>query len=76
MVSDTRNAPKYFVFNHLNDVKVRLYGGAAVAQGEESWERRTASAGALFGRYLGLASRTLANRGREDLITPESLADT
>jgi hypothetical protein len=26
--------------------------------------------------YLGLASRTLANRGREDLIAPESLADT
>jgi ketosteroid isomerase-like protein len=37
MVSDTKTAPKYFESNHLNKVKVRFYGDAAVAQGDESW---------------------------------------
>src|SRR5690349_15586763 len=32
MVADTANAPKYFVSNHLNNVKVRFYGDTAVAQ--------------------------------------------
>src|SRR6267143_3037351 len=28
MVADTREAPKYFVSNHLNEMKVRVYGYA------------------------------------------------
>jgi hypothetical protein len=36
MIDETRNAPKYFVSNRLNDVKVRLYGNTAVAQGSET----------------------------------------
>ena len=43
MIADTREAPKYFLSNHLNEVKVRFYGDAAVAQGSESWVRRTGS---------------------------------
>ncbi len=39
MVSDTRKAPKYFVSNHLNAVKVRFYGDTAIAQGDESWQQ-------------------------------------
>ena len=31
MIDDTRNAPKYFVSNRLNDVKVRFYGNTAIA---------------------------------------------
>jgi uncharacterized protein (TIGR02246 family) len=41
MVDDTRNAPKYFLSNHLNNVIVRFYGNTAVAQGHETWVRRT-----------------------------------
>jgi len=41
MVNDTRNAPKYFLSNHLNNVIVRFYGNTAVAQGDETWVRRT-----------------------------------
>src|SRR5947207_3052620 len=41
MVSRTRDAPKYFVSNHVNQVKVRFYGDTAVAQGDETWERRS-----------------------------------
>src|SRR6476620_12639514 len=38
MVADTREAPKEFISNRLN---VRFYGDTAVAQGNESWVRRT-----------------------------------
>ena len=41
MVADTRNAPKYFLSNQLGAVKVRFYGDTAIAQGSETWERRT-----------------------------------
>ena len=36
MIDETRNAPKYFVSNRLNDVKVRFYGKTAIAQGSET----------------------------------------
>jgi ketosteroid isomerase-like protein len=45
MISDTRNSPKYFVSNHANDIKVRFYGDTAVAQGDETWERRSGERG-------------------------------
>src|SRR5215467_9772556 len=45
MIADTRNAPKYFVSNRLNDVKVRFYGDAAIAQGSETWEKRSGERG-------------------------------
>jgi hypothetical protein len=45
MISDTREAPKYFVSNHANDIKVRFYGNTAVAQGSETWERRSGERG-------------------------------
>jgi ketosteroid isomerase-like protein len=41
MIAETREAPKVFVSNHLNEVKVRFFGDTAVAQGNESWVRRT-----------------------------------
>src|SRR5215470_6327279 len=41
MVKDTASAPRYFLSNHLNEVKVRFYGEAAVAQGNESWVRKS-----------------------------------
>jgi uncharacterized protein DUF4440 len=45
MIDETRNAPKYFVSNRLNDVKVRFYGNTAVAQGSENWEKRSGERG-------------------------------
>ena len=73
MISETRNAPQYFVSNHLNEVKVRFYGETAIAQGNESWERRTGERGRFVwtdtwirrnGRWQIVAA--------EDLIAPES----
>jgi len=45
MINETRNAPKYFVSNRLNDVKLRLYGSTAIAQGSETWEKRSGEHG-------------------------------
>ena len=49
-ISETRELPKQFVSNRLIDVKVRLYGDAAVARGTESWVRRTGTP--LRGRWV------------------------
>ena len=72
MIAETREAPKYFASNHLNDVKVRFYGDTAVAQGDETWERRSGERG----RFVW--TDTWVRRGgkwqivaAEDLIAPE-----
>jgi ketosteroid isomerase-like protein len=73
MIADTRNAPQFFVSNRLNEVKVRFYGETAIAQGDESWERRTGERGRFVwtdtwirrnGRWQIVAA--------EDLVAPES----
>jgi len=74
MVSDTSEAPKYFVSNHANEIKVRFYGEAAVAQGDETWERRTGDP--LRGRFVWTDTRVKRNGkwqivAAEDLIAPE-----
>lgn len=72
MIADTRNAPKYFVSNRLNDVKVRFYGNTAIAQGSETWQKRSGERG----RFVWTDS-WLRRDGRwqivaaEDLIAPE-----
>ncbi|HWN65195.1 MAG TPA: nuclear transport factor 2 family protein, partial [Candidatus Binatus sp.] len=72
MISDTREAPKFFISNRLNRVKVRFYGDTAIAQGSESWEQRTGERGRFVwtdtwirrsGRWQIVAA--------EDLIAPE-----
>ena len=74
MVSDTRDAPKYFVSNHANDVKVRFYSDTAVVQGDETWERR--SGDPLRGRFVW-TDTWVRRSGKwqivaaEDLIAPE-----
>ena len=72
MIGETHNASKYFVSNRLNDVKVRFYGGTAIAQGSQTWEKRTGERGRFVwtdtwvrrnGRWQIVAA--------EDLIAPE-----
>ena len=72
MIGDTPNAPKHFVSNRLNDVKVRFYGKTAVAQGNETWEKHSGERG----RFVW-TDTWLQRNGRwqivaaEDLIAPE-----
>ena len=72
MVSNTRDAPKHFISNHLNDVKVRFYGSTAVAQGDETWVKRKDSSTA---RFVWTDTWVLRNDkwqivAAEDLIAP------
>ena|SRR5919109_4140777 len=72
MIDETRNAPKYFVSNRLNDAKVRFYRKTAIAQGSETWEKRSGERG----RFVW-TDTWLQRNGRwqivaaEDLIAPE-----
>jgi ketosteroid isomerase-like protein len=73
-VSDTRETPKEFISNHANEVKVRFYGDTAVAQGSESWVRRTVQP--LRGRFVWTDTWVRRNGkwqivAAEDLIAPE-----
>lgn len=74
MITDTRGVSQYFVSNRLNEVKVRFYGETAIAQGDESWERRDGQRGRFVwtdtwirrnGRWQIVAA--------EDLVAPKSL---
>jgi len=72
MISDTREAPKFFISNRLNRVKVRFYGDTAIAQGSESWEQRTGERG----RFVWTDTWIRRSGGwqivaAEDLIAPE-----
>jgi ketosteroid isomerase-like protein len=68
MIADTRNAPKYFVSNRLNDVKVRFYGNTAIAQGSETWEKRSGERG----RFVW-TDTWLQRDGRWQIVAAEDL---
>ena len=70
MVSDTREGPKYFVSNHANEIKVRFYGDTAVAQGDETWERR--SGDLLRGRFVWTDTWVKRN-GKWQIVAAEDL---
>jgi ketosteroid isomerase-like protein len=44
-IKDFRTHPSEFVSNHLNEVEIRFYGDAAVAQGNESWKKKNGAPG-------------------------------
>jgi ketosteroid isomerase-like protein len=68
MIADTKDAPKYFVSNHLDQVKIRFFGETAVAQGSESWERRTGERG----RFVWTDTWVRRN-GRWQIVAAEDL---
>jgi ketosteroid isomerase-like protein len=43
-IRNTRK-PSEFASNHLNDIEIRFYGDAAVAQGSESWKKKDGTPG-------------------------------
>lgn len=44
-IRETATAPQHYISNHLNDVKIRLYGNFAIAQGNETWVKKDSSTG-------------------------------
>jgi ketosteroid isomerase-like protein len=70
MVKDTASAPKYFLSNHLNEVKVRFYGDAAVAQGNESWVRRSGTP--VHGRFVW-TDTWIKRNGKWQIVAAEDL---
>src|SRR5215510_9682090 len=68
MIDETRNAPNYFVSNRLNDVKVRFYGNTAIAQGSETWEKRSGERG----RFVW-TDTWLKRNGRWRIVAAEDL---
>ncbi|MFI5114337.1 MAG: nuclear transport factor 2 family protein [Terriglobales bacterium] len=44
-IKDYRTHPSDFVSNHLNEVGIRFYGDAAVAQGNEGWKKKDGTTG-------------------------------
>jgi hypothetical protein len=44
-IKDYRTHPSEFVSNHLDEVEIRFFGDAAVAQGSESWKKKDGTAG-------------------------------
>jgi ketosteroid isomerase-like protein len=70
MVNGTLSAPKYFLSNHLNEVKVRFYGDAAVAQGNESWVKRSGTP--LHGRFVW-TDTWIKRNGKWQIVAAEDL---
>lgn len=69
-ISETTEGPKGFVSNHLDEVKVRFYGDSAVAQGSESWVRRTGSP--RHGRYVW-TDTWIKRNGKWQVVAAEDL---
>ncbi len=44
-IKDFRTHPSDFVSNHLNEVDIRFFGDAAVAQGHETWKKKDGTTG-------------------------------
>lgn len=69
MISDTRDAPKYFVSNRLDEIKIRFYGKTiAVAQGSETWKRRSGARG----RFVW-TDTWIRRNGRWQIVAAEDL---
>jgi ketosteroid isomerase-like protein len=69
-ISDTRAGAADYVSNHLNKATVRFYGDAAVAQGSESWERRTGTP--RHGRYVW-TDTWIKRNGKWQIVAAEDL---
>ncbi|HET9825312.1 MAG TPA: nuclear transport factor 2 family protein [Chitinophagaceae bacterium] len=40
-IVETLSSSKVFIFNHLDSVKIRFFGNIAVAQGSETWRKKS-----------------------------------
>lgn len=64
MIGDTRNAPKHFVSNRLNDVKVRFYGKTGLRREARLGKNIPVSTGASSGPTLGCSATAAGKSSR------------
>jgi hypothetical protein len=75
-IAETRTSPGLFLSNHANAMKVRFYGDTAIAQGSETWQRRSGPP-PLHGRFVW-TDTWIRRHGQwqvvaaEDLIAPDT----
>lgn len=69
MIQDTKDGPKYFKSNQINDVVVRFYGAVAVAQGRETWQRQNGK----WGQFVW-TDTWLRRKGRWQIIAAQDLS--
>lgn len=69
-IADTRQDAKDYVSNHINEVKVRFFGDTAIAQGSESWERRTEEP--KRGRYVW-TDTWIRRKGQWQIVASQDL---
>ncbi len=69
-ISSTRQERGEYISDHLADVKIRFFGNAAIAQGSESWERRTGKP--RRGRFVWTDTWVLRN-GRWQIVAAEDM---
>ncbi len=72
-LEELRRGAGRFLSNRLNEVRVRVYGDTAIAQGSESWEQRTGEP--RYGRYVW-TDTWLRRDGRWQLVAAEDLTVT
>jgi hypothetical protein len=68
MVEGTPKAPEIFASNAVNDVIVRFYGDMAVAQGNETWRKKSGETG----RFVW-TDTWLKRNGRWQIVAAEDL---
>jgi len=68
MVEGTPKAPEIFASNAVNDVIVRFYGDTAVAQGNETWHKKSGETG----RFVW-TDTWLKRNGRWQIVAAEDL---
>jgi ketosteroid isomerase-like protein len=78
-IKNTREDNGNTLFNHANEIKVRFFGDTAVAQGSETWERRTGEP--KKGSYIWTDTWVQRNGkwqivAAEDLLAPETAKKT
>jgi ketosteroid isomerase-like protein len=66
-VADAQAGPGDFVSDHLDDVHVRFFGSAALAQASESWVQKHKSGKVIQGRFVW-SDVWLRRHGRWQLV--------
>lgn len=69
-IAETREGPKDYASNHLTIVVVKFFGDSAVAQGEESWVRKTGTS--KKGRYIW-TDTWLKRKGKWQVVAAEDV---